>query len=699
MLPARVCLRWTQTSTRGQEVKQTTLPEHDGVLVTQLLKNPENDGIKLLICREDVTLSNDREIATLFSHGSFMRLQLNSSNIAINRSGSPLELYSEPDEASLAANIRSIKVDSELSIHFQDCNTTVAFDVNPALTTPITKVDDIVQVRSSVVLDTPQGLKQNQFDGLQATHTGKDPSDTQSESDGLNAPSGLDAATPSPKPRLDMTSASSGRFVDAVQETPHQARLETKDTDQIHSAARPSAQVLQSQALVADQSDLDHNSRVQDNTNSFAVPGSDAKEDTGQAADTTDLFEEDSNDWLMPEKSNDRKNLFKTYSVKKVGRGHPSSSLDTSNRTDDNVSSPAIRATDSKRSKAVKRPIEHHQGSAKDTEDSSLARLNKKRKVDKKAKGKVASLQDPGPNETSQDTHLAGSEDAGKPDETQNPNTTRDQTRRASFVEQSISELAQVQPDVDRGQIPLSSPRVVVNTGRDTRTPRSSNPLETKSNVVPMVLLSNSKQSNPTTSKWLKRHGSTSLDDVPSKDTHFVCVVGPSDLVMTAKLLRSLALGKLVVTDQWIVDSKTAGLLLDPRKYTHPDLTHNTSEPRDMLFRGYALFFTDLQYQNYGIQGWSSIEALCKDAGAEEVAHGGASQGVNATKRGQVMFIGGEGNDTDAQLLGEEGYTVYHKDFLTQSVLRGSLQVKNSDFKLKTYPARKAPAKKKTRRL
>lgn len=208
--------------------------------------------------------------------------------------------------------------------------------------------------------------------------------------------------------------------------------------------------------------------------------------------------------------------------------------------------------------------------------------------------------------------------------------------------------------DEDDGEIPASTaPPLKRSRGRPTKASKATNAatnkvtttkarrkhglspdLDPRSSAAPQspgtpigkapnkILLSNSKFAKDTKAKsWLTKHGATISDDIPGKRANFVCVVGTGGLATTAKVLCSLALGKRVVTDQWIEDSIKADTLLDLEEYTHEDLGETAHINRGELLKGKTLFITDAQMKAYG-GGVDNIKLLASAVGAWKVESG-----------------------------------------------------------------------------
>lgn len=238
------------------------------------------------------------------------------------------------------------------------------------------------------------------------------------------------------------------------------------------------------------------------------------------------------------------------------------------------------------------------------------------------------------------------------------------------------------------------SPQVIITNGESRATPDSTGTTSTTlSGKVPKVLFSSTTLSeDKPTLTWLRKQGAHVIDKVPTKRTNFVCVVKDDDrLHTTAKILRALALGKLIVTDTWLTDSKAEGQLLDPYNYLH-DATEGDAD-RSTLFRGQIVYFTKKLKMDYGAY-WPDIEALVKEAGAKLVDSGSADNGEKTARMGDAIFFGSDRDDKDvAELMSKHKQVVYHKDMLAQSVLRGELELESDEFRLQAPAASSVKSK------
>ncbi|KAK4923928.1 hypothetical protein LTR49_008873 [Elasticomyces elasticus] len=200
---------------------------------------------------------------------------------------------------------------------------------------------------------------------------------------------------------------------------------------------------------------------------------------------------------------------------------------------------------------------------------------------------------------------------------------------------------------------------------------------------VSSILLSSAVTVTKAITALLQKHSIKKIADIPVRKTDFICVVPIGKLATTAKVLRSLVLGKLVVTEDWLIDSADQQELLDPENYLHPNLPNDESEiDRSTLFAGTRVWFTKQLHMDYG-DGYASVEALVKEAGALEVSHGATVYAAGAIRRGDIFF-GSKGKDADVvELRDKHGQTVHSKDMLTQSIFTGELDLESDAFELK----------------
>ena len=233
-----------------------------------------------------------------------------------------------------------------------------------------------------------------------------------------------------------------------------------------------------------------------------------------------------------------------------------------------------------------------------------------------------------------------------------------------------------------------SSPHVVVHHKRDG-TPASTTTSLGSTGKTPKVLLSKESSLRKTAANFLKDQGAEILDDVKTRRTNFVCVV-KGDNVKTAKVLRSLVLGKYVVTEEWVQESKKAGQLLDPEDYIHSQFKDSINIDRQRLFNGRNLFFTTTLADKVYMSGWDDIVNIAKEAGASSVHKGNSGDYAGLLGRNAVLCFGAGNSDPDVhRLQSQHGCTVYHKSLITDAIFAGELDLDDQEFHLPAGNVRK----------
>lgn len=248
---------------------------------------------------------------------------------------------------------------------------------------------------------------------------------------------------------------------------------------------------------------------------------------------------------------------------------------------------------------------------------------------------------------------------------------------------------------------PKPSPEVVVRPQRLSKSASrnsvdaSGTPQSTAASVssisgkAPKVLFSTYTPTAANT-KFLKAQGSQIVDTVATRRTNFLCVVKDNKkLLKTPKVLRSLALGKGVVTTQWIEASKKAGELLDPAEFVHAEVADTMDIDRRQIFSGKILYFTNKAVEEYGSDNWLSIKELGTEAGAISVDSGTGGKGGAMTSKGTIIYIG-TAEDPDATTLIEDyNCAVYNKDIIRDAVVAGEIDLEDEQYRLKATKVKK----------
>jgi hypothetical protein len=223
------------------------------------------------------------------------------------------------------------------------------------------------------------------------------------------------------------------------------------------------------------------------------------------------------------------------------------------------------------------------------------------------------------------------------------------------------------------------------STAKKTSAGGSGSPSSTptSSGRPPNKVLFSSSTLTTANKTWLKRQINV-VDEIPGKKTNYAVVVRGQSIPTTIKVLRALIAGKRIVTDQWVLDSKKEGDLLDTEEYVHPDLDDDVAtDARRTLFSRKTLFFTRFAETEYG-DGWSDVKKAAMEAGALAVERGAAFKGAEEQyDKDNVIFFGVE-HDTDADELRAKPYEriVYDKKMFAQAIIRGKLELDDDEFVL-----------------
>lgn len=146
------------------------------------------------------------------------------------------------------------------------------------------------------------------------------------------------------------------------------------------------------------------------------------------------------------------------------------------------------------------------------------------------------------------------------------------------------------------------------------------------------------------------------------------------------KLLEAVALGIPIVTDKWLLDSAKAGQFLALHDY-QPSVLQQEKEWNFQLdkvwgkpqspFDGYTMYFTPDLQKSYS--DFSEIREVCKTVGAK-VASKKTSKGE------KFIVLAKEDKDKEVEKWIQDGVTCYTKDLLTNSILRGEVDLDSQEF-------------------
>ena len=192
----------------------------------------------------------------------------------------------------------------------------------------------------------------------------------------------------------------------------------------------------------------------------------------------------------------------------------------------------------------------------------------------------------------------------------------------------------------------------------------------------PLILSSNSDVcTQEPYKKFLRKQRANTPEHL--EQANFLCV-GTADLKTTAKLLISLAMGKTVVTDEWVTDSHAKGYLLDPEVYLHKDLQGRPTD-RTNVFKQREIYITAALKKQYG-SAFSDIQLIMRHAGAATIS---AKLAKDIDAYNTAIIIGVDSNDKDVATLTTRGFKCYKKELMSISIIDGQLLVDDDSFIIK----------------
>lgn len=152
------------------------------------------------------------------------------------------------------------------------------------------------------------------------------------------------------------------------------------------------------------------------------------------------------------------------------------------------------------------------------------------------------------------------------------------------------------------------------------------------------------------------------------------------------KVIQAVALGIPIVTDKWLSESAKTEAFLDLSSYK-PSVAQQEEEwgfhlekvwgAAQTPFKGYAIYFTPSLRKTY--TNFREMDRVCQTVGAKVVSKRNG-------KNDKTIVLAREEDDPDADKMIENGETCYHKDLLTTSILRGTLDLNSNEFKIRVKP-------------
>ncbi|KAL8995843.1 MAG: hypothetical protein Q9169_004495 [Polycauliona sp. 2 TL-2023] len=240
----------------------------------------------------------------------------------------------------------------------------------------------------------------------------------------------------------------------------------------------------------------------------------------------------------------------------------------------------------------------------------------------------------------------------------------------------------------------LSTPR---NQKKSSKSPSSSHSTkqgqDSSQQKVTRILFASSSSLGESTAykKFFRQHNIQQVKKVNDCD---VLCTGKGELKRTSKLLLATLMGKEVVTDQWLMQSAEKDQPLDTAKFVPENkkrkqewgtsLSDAIQRGREGLkpFEGWTINFTPSAKKELG-SSWSELKEICLVAGA-------AVQAMIPRKspdETDPTIVIAASNETDQATLDERGWTVFTKDIITFSALRGGIDADSEEF---VVPAKKA---------
>lgn len=174
-------------------------------------------------------------------------------------------------------------------------------------------------------------------------------------------------------------------------------------------------------------------------------------------------------------------------------------------------------------------------------------------------------------------------------------------------------------------------------------------------------------------------------------------VVGPGELKRTPKLIVAVALGKWVVEDQWLIDSKEIGYLLDPDAYIPHDPVREKAwsfslraaigrgrNGENNILKDHAIYITPaLLTQLKASKQEEGLVEMLKTTGAGSITKKAPKGKREDDENGdKTLVLGTEKGDNDVAGLEKLGWNVYGTGIITVSVLRGRLEVGEEEFRI-----------------
>ncbi|KAI9663643.1 MAG: hypothetical protein M1821_007133 [Bathelium mastoideum] len=209
-----------------------------------------------------------------------------------------------------------------------------------------------------------------------------------------------------------------------------------------------------------------------------------------------------------------------------------------------------------------------------------------------------------------------------------------------------------------------------------------------KGKSLKVVFSSNSKFVEHSGFKhFLRKQGGSTGQHVTDKSD--ILCIGHGEIRKSVSLLLAVAYGKQIVTDSWASKSLRAGHLLNPVAFLPSDTAREkewnfrvseiSGQPRSDLFADKTIYFTPTLKREYGSSGFREIEEILRACGATSIISRAAR---DVPENSAFITMVSTSKDADASFLQKNGEPCFHKDLLSMSVLRGSLELESDEFRI-----------------
>lgn len=177
------------------------------------------------------------------------------------------------------------------------------------------------------------------------------------------------------------------------------------------------------------------------------------------------------------------------------------------------------------------------------------------------------------------------------------------------------------------------------------------------------------------------------LVESPKTNDFDILVVGAGKMQRTFKLLLAVALGKPVVSEKWILDSQLQGSIQNPGQYLKRDTEREKewgfdpldNRDRKSLFEGKKFVVTPAVKKSCGDR-YVEFDKLAVAVGGRMISKSARECEDDANN----IVLGLDKGDADCISLMAKGRACYHRDLLTISTLRGEVDLKSDEFRLRS---------------